>query len=95
MAGALKKCVHTQLLTDTHSYLRIELFKRKLSLQEAFEEFAQLVASQDARVIRVLDDLQQKKRDKLIYKLSRTDAESLYEVINEMSPLTKVDEDED
>jgi hypothetical protein len=63
-------------------------------MQEVFEEVSQQIAAGSPVMSRILDDLSQKKRDKTIKKLSKTDAESLYSIIASDNPLT-VDDDKD
>ena len=60
----------------------LELFKLKLSMQEVFEEFAQLVANGDSRAQQILQEIYDQKRAGNIRKMSRTDADSIYDMIN-------------
>ena len=36
-----RKSIHVKLYTETHANFRVELMKKKLSMQEVFEDFAQ------------------------------------------------------
>lgn len=56
-----RKDVHVKLTKEVHSGFRTELFKRGISMQEAFNEFARLVSNGDNRVLRVLDSFVVKK----------------------------------
>jgi len=78
-----RKSIHIKLYTETHAGLRVELLKKKLSMQEVFEDFAQRVVAQDGFAHRVLDTLARRKRDKQIEKLSQTDVESLFDAIED------------
>ena len=82
-----KKSVHINLKYDTHKGFKIECFKRNLSMQEVFEEFAQKVAAESPDVISIMEMLSEKKRNRIIEKLSETDAESLYNIIEKENPL--------
>jgi len=84
-----KKTIHFNITRATHAELRIACFKKRLSMQEVFEEMSQRIAAGSPDVIHILDDLSQKKRDRTIRKLSQTDAESLFDVIAQESPLSE------
>tara|TARA_R110002060_G_scaffold63708_1_gene72966 strand:+ start:432 stop:626 length:195 start_codon:yes stop_codon:yes gene_type:complete len=57
--------------------------KKKLSMQEVFEDFAQRVVAGDGFAHRVLDTIARRKRDKEIEKLSESDVESLFDAIED------------
>lgn len=78
-----RKSIHVKLLTETHGAFRIELIKKKLSMQEVFEDFAQRVVRGDGFAHRVLDTIARKKRERHIEKLSDTDAESIFDAIED------------
>jgi hypothetical protein len=59
-------------------------------MQELFEEISQKIASEDAGMLKIMDALSFKKRNKIIKDLSVSDAESLYNVIQEENPLSKL-----
>lgn len=86
-----KKSIHFTTTRETHSAVRIACFKNRLSMQEIFEEISQRIASESPDMMRMMEELSQKKRDKIIKKLSRTDAESLFEIIAADNPLDKKD----
>lgn len=85
-----KKTIHFNITRETHSQLRIACFKQKLSMQELFEEISQKISSEDAGMLKIMDELSFKKRNKIIKDLSVSDAESLYNVIQEENPLSKL-----
>jgi len=80
-----RKSIHVKLLTETHAAFRIELIKKKLSMQEVFEDFAQRVVRGDGFAHRVLDTISRKKRERHIERLSETDAESIFDAIEDQS----------
>jgi len=82
-----KKTIHFNITRETHSKIRIMCFKNRLSLQEVYEEISQRIASESPEMISFLEDLSQKKRDKIVKKLSETDAESLFNIIEKENPL--------
>jgi hypothetical protein len=84
-----RKCIHVKLLQDTHSNLRIELFKRKLSIQEVFEELAQRLTTGDPVIIDILDELIENKKNKKIKQLSEADANSIFDAIENSIEFSK------
>jgi hypothetical protein len=84
-----RKCIHVKLLQDTHSNLRIELFKRKLSIQEVFEELAQRLTTGDPVIIDILDELIENKKNKKIKQLSEADANSIFDAIENSIDFSK------
>ena len=78
-----RKSIHVKLYTETHAAFRIELMKKKLSMQEVFEDFAQRVVSGDGFAHRVLETIERRKRNKEIEKPSETDVESLFDAIED------------
>ena len=82
-----KKSIHFTITSEAHTGLRIECFKRKLSMQEVFEEISIRIAEESPDMINMLDELSSKKRNKEIEKLSSTDAESIFNLLSEVNPL--------
>lgn len=76
-----RKCVHIKLPSELHSQMRIFGFNKKLSLQEMFIEFCQLVVDGDAIIHKRMDDLVKRKKEKRIKKLTSRDAEDIYDFI--------------
>ena len=87
-----RKCIHVKLLQDTHSNLRIELFKRKLSIQEVFEELAQRLTTGDPVIIDILDELIENKKNKKIKQLSEADANSIFDAIENSIDFSKCED---
>jgi len=84
-----RRGIHVKLLQDTHSNLRIELFKRKLSIQEVFEELAQRLTTGDPVIIDILDELIENKKNKKIKQLSEADANSIFDAIENSIDFSK------
>ena len=82
-----KKSIHFTITNEAHTGLRIECFKRKLSMQEVFEEISIRIAEETPDMMEMLDSLAKKKRNKEIDKLSNTDAESIFNLLSEVNPL--------
>ena len=84
-----KKSLHFNITRQAHNDLRIACFKRSLSMQEVFEEIAQLVGEEAPVLMRILDNLAEKKREGKIKRLSVTDAEPLFNIIEKDNPLSE------
>ena len=84
-----KKSIHFTVTRETHSKVRIECFKRRLSMQEIFEEFAQRIAAESPETISFLEKIETDKKDRIIKQLSKTDAESIFNVIEVENPLSE------
>ena len=83
-----KKTIHFNITREAHSKLRIECFQKRVSMQEVFEEVTQRIAAQSPDMMNLLDHVSERKRDKIIKKLSETDAESLFNIIEQENPLS-------
>ncbi len=82
-----KKTVHFNMLSESHSALRMACFKYGLSMQEVFEELSQRIGMGSSDMISVLEDLKERKRNRHVKKLSESDARSLYGILEDISPL--------
>ena len=82
-----KKSLHINLKHETHAGLRIECFKRVLSMQEVIEEFASRVANESNDVLRIMDQLVKDKQVKAVKKYTKTDIDTIYSLLEEDNPL--------
>ena len=57
-------------------------------MQEVLEEVVQRIAAGNPDMLDMLEEIQKKKRDKAIGRLSDTDAESIFNVIETDNPLS-------
>lgn len=94
------KDLHIKITKEAHASLRALLFKKELSMQEVFEELAQLIFAEDRHMLRVIDNLVMKKAKAKLDKvtkqrpLSELDQDTLYNMLEDQSPLGKIEEDE-
>ncbi len=56
-------------------------------MQELFEEIGQRIASESPEVVKIMEDLAFRKREKVIKSLSKDDAESVFSIIESENPL--------
>ena len=82
-----KKTVHFNMTRDAHAQVRMSCFKYKLSMQELFEEIGQRIASESPDLVKIMEDLALRKREKIIKSLSKDDAESVFSIIESENPL--------
>lgn len=80
----IRKGIHVKLLSETHTGLKLQACRLKLSMQAILDEMASLVAMGDPYVIGVLEDLARRKRDRQARELSVADAESLLDHLEDM-----------
>ena len=90
-----KKTVHFTMTRETHSEFRIACFKQRLTMQDILEEFAQLVAAENPAALRIMKNLSEKKRNDEISRLTKTDSESILNIISEINPLSDDSDDQD
>jgi len=86
---ASKKSIHINMSKGAHAALKIACIKRNLSIQEVFEEIAQMIGAENPDVISILEDLAIQKRNKIIKKLSSSDADSIFDLIEVDNPLRR------
>lgn len=83
------KSVHVKLTTGTHSDLRVELFKRSLSMQEVLEAIACEIVSGNTHISKILDELEYNKKHKInTKKVVKSDVESVFDAIASDSPFS-------
>ena len=58
-------------------------------MQEVFNALASAICEGDPNLHRMLDDIQTKKKEKSIKQVTNSDAESIFNVIEDQSPLAK------
>jgi hypothetical protein len=78
-----KKSVHINLSTETHAALRIVCFKYKVTMQDLFDHFAQLVAIGDSDALAMVDDLAVKKKKRSNHDISVVDVDSIFALIEQ------------
>ena len=81
-----KKSVHIHLTQSTKAALRISLFSKGLCMQEALEECATRIVEEDNYMLEMLDTLVERKRIKSLSKVSESDVESVFNVIEQVNP---------
>ena len=84
-----KKTIHFNITREAHSQIRINCFRHRLSMQELFEEIGQRIASESPDILKIMKDLSIRKKEKIIKKLTKDDVESVFDIIQNESPLDK------
>ena len=83
------KSVHVKLTTGTHADLRVELFKRGLSMQEVLEALSCEIVNGNAHISKILDELEYNKKYKVnTKKVVESDAESVFDAIASEGPFS-------
>ena len=81
-----KKSVHFNITKSAHAGFRIACFQRGLSMQEVFDRIASMICERDPYMIKTLNEIERLKREKQIKKVSKTDAESIFDLIESDNP---------
>jgi len=81
-----KKSVHINLTKSTHSELRTILLHRGLSMQEVFDNLAARICDKEPHFCDILDQIEREKRERQIKKVSKTDSESIFNLIESDNP---------
>ena len=58
-------------------------------MQELFEEIGQKIAAESPDILKIMEDLSTKKRERQIKSLSKSDAESIFSIIENENPLSE------
>ena len=88
----IRKSLHVNLLKETHCSLKICAFRHQLSMQEIFEDLARQIVENEPHMVKLLEDLQRRKREKIVRSPTKTDAESIFKVIESENPLNDMSE---
>jgi len=81
-----KKSVHINLTKSTHAELRTILLHKGLSMQEVFDNLAARICDKEANLCDILDQIANDKRERQIKKVSKTDSESIFNLIETENP---------
>ena len=76
-----RKSLHFNIKASSHSALRINCFKLGITMQDFFEEISQLVEADSPITTTIMENIAEKKRNKQIQKLTKTDEDALYNMI--------------
>lgn len=96
--------IHIKLTKEAHAAMRKELFDRKLTMQEVFEEFVNLVVSKDRKAEKILNDLSYTKlklkldgikKSITARQISELDKDMLYDLIDAKLAEQPAEEDVD
>jgi hypothetical protein len=82
-----KKTIHVNLTTASHAALKIACFNHAISMQEAIEEFAHLIAVGHPDTIAILESVNRKKLKDQIKQLDNFDEKTIYDILELESPL--------
>ena len=85
----LKKSVHFNLSKNAHAAFRIACFERSLSMQEVVEEFVQRILAGNPQILKMLDDVAENKKQKTEKSFSKSDVQSIFDLLEEDDPLKR------
>lgn len=76
-----RKSLHFNITSSAHSAVRIKCFQHSITMQDFFEEISQLVESDSTIINTIMESVAEKKKSRKIKKLTETDVDSLYTMI--------------
>ena len=79
---------------DVHTEFKIQCMKRDLSMQEVIEAFASRVAAESNDMVRLLEQIKKDKQIKDVKRYTKSDAESLYAILESNNPFGEKNENE-
>jgi len=88
-----RKSVHINLVKSTHAGLRILLFKKGLSMQEVFNRLASLICEEHPALMKIINTIEVDKRNRQIKQVTKSDSESIFDLIEHASPFDSDEED--
>ena len=77
-----RRCAHIKMPSELHADFRVFGLRKKLSMQEMFIEFVRLITDGDTVLHNKMDQLVKKKKANRIKKLTKDDAENIYDYIS-------------
>jgi len=83
-----KKSIHIVMSRPVHAEFKKRLFDYSLSMQETLQHFARLIGEENIWAMKIVKDAYKLKRDNAI-KVTRKEAENLYDAISEVDPFSK------
>ena len=83
---ANKKSVHINIEKETHADMRSILFKKDLTMQDFFSACATALASEENYFMNFLDEIKRDKENKTVEKISSTEADKIYDLLENESP---------
>ena len=88
----LKKSLHINMTKDVHTEFKMQCTKRDLSMQEVIEAFATRVAAESNDMVRLLEQIKKDKQIKDIKRYTKSDADSLFSILETNNPFREEDE---
>ena len=82
-----KKSVHINLEKETHADMRSILFKKDITMQDFFSSCASALASEETYFLDFLDEIKRDKENKALEKISSTEIERIYDILETESPV--------
>ena len=84
-----RKSVHVKLTKEVHASLREKLFRHALTMQDLFQEAAEMILTETPRTEKLLDKISKKKMQASLEKVNRNsnlrigefDSETLYNLL--------------
>jgi hypothetical protein len=76
-----RKALHVNVSEDVHAAFRKLCIDNRLTMQEVCEYFVTGLVDEDQAMLKILNEISKKKKDKTIRKISKTEFDSIYDAI--------------
>jgi len=76
-----RKALHVNLSEDVHSAFRKLCIDNRLTMQEVCEYFVVGLVDDEQSMVRILNEISRKKKDKTVRKISKVESDSIYDAI--------------
>jgi hypothetical protein len=82
----LKQSLHVKLSKSSLAELRVQLFRKNLSIQQFLAFVVELTTNGDERMLKILDEVAYYKEQGELDRLNLKDADAIYDFLEEQSP---------
>lgn len=84
---ATKKTIHVSMSVSSHAGFRVACFNHGISMQEAIEEYANLISMGHPDMISILESISLRKVKNQIRQMDNMDTDSIYNILELENPL--------
>lgn len=67
------------------------LLKRGVSMQEVFNRVASMMCEENPYMMKIIDDIQIEKKEKHIKQVTKSDSDTLFELIENTNPFSNIE----
>lgn len=76
-----RKALHVNLSEEVHAAFRKLCIDNRLTMQEVCEYFVTGLVDDEQPMVKILNEISRKKKDRTVKKISKTESDSIYDAI--------------